>query len=340
MPFGALGVNSSRSDAEPISHHPVLLEEALRLLAPPRGGTVVDCTVGLGGHARRLLEAVGPSGKVLGLDRDPESLRRARENLREFAGSFVPVRSDFRELARVLAGLGIAAVDALLADLGVSSFQIDSPARGFSFAADGPLDMRMDPSSGPTAADLVARLGEAELARLLRDFGEERAARRIARAIVRGRQREPIRGTRELARIVERAAPGSARRRIHPATRTFLALRIAVNRELEGLGEFVVEACRALRPGGRAAFIAFHSLEDREVKRALVSLLPRCTCPPDFPRCECGRRGLVERVTRKAVRPGPEEIRANPRSRSARLRVVRRLPDPPADADHRKEVFV
>ena len=309
-------------------HRPVLLEETLALLSPGRGATGVDCTVGMGGHCRALLDSVGPSGRVVGLDRDGESLKRAAEELGEFGGSFLPVHADYRDLRSVLAARGILSVDFLLADLGFSSFQMDSPGRGFSFASDGPLDMRMDRSSGPTAADLLSGMEEEEIARTLREYGEERSARRIARAIVLERRRHRVLTTLHLARIVERAAGGRRGAAIHPATRTFQALRIAVNRELEGLGEFVEEACRLLVPGGRAAFISFHSLEDRIVKRRLLSLTERCVCPPAMPRCACGRPGIVERVTRKAVRPGRAEILSNPRSRSARLRVVRRLPDP------------
>jgi 16S rRNA (cytosine1402-N4)-methyltransferase len=309
------------------AHLPVLLRESMDLLGPVRGSTAVDCTVGMGGHSRTLLEAVGPSGRVVGLDRDAESLRRATRELRDFAGCFFPVHADFRDLPRVLAEMGISGIDSLLADLGFSSFQMDSPERGFSFGADGPLDMRMDRSSGPTAADLLASMEEDDLARILREYGEERAARRIARVLSAERRREPFRTTMQLARAVERAAGGRRRVRIHPATRTFQALRIAVNRELEGLDEFIRQACRLLRPGGRAAFISFHSLEDRIVKRTLLAMTPRCICPPAMPQCRCGRPGIVERVTRKAVRPGGAEIGRNPRARSARLRVVRRLPD-------------
>ena len=317
-------VNPHRRDSTP-RHHAVLLSESLELLAPPRGGTVIDCTVGMGGHARALLEAVGPSGRVIGLDRDAESLGVAAESLKEFGDGFVPLHADYRDLARILGEGSFGPVQALLADFGFSSFQMDSPERGFSFSSDGPLDMRLDRSRGPTAAQLLAAWDEAEIARVLKSYGEERAARRIARAVVRERQRKPITTTLQLARLVEAATPEARRFRIHPATRTFQALRIAVNRELEGLEEFVEQACRVLAPGGRAAFISFHSLEDRAVKQTLARLTPHCVCPPALPRCVCGRKGIVERVTRKAVRPSPEEIAANPRSRSARLRVVRRL---------------
>jgi 16S rRNA (cytosine1402-N4)-methyltransferase len=266
---------------------------------------------------------------VVGIDRDAESLAIAAKDLADFGERFRPVRGDYRDLRGILRRLGIPEVDFLLADLGVSSLQVDSPDRGFSFTADGPLDMRMDRSQGPTAADLLERMDEKEIERMLREHGEERAARRIARVLVRQRGVRPWKGTLELARAVERTVGGRRGHRIHPATRTFQALRIEVNRELEGLDEFVREACRLLKPGGRAAFIAFHSLEDRIVKQVLRSLTPHCVCPPETPRCVCGRPGIVERVTRKAVRPGEKEILDNPRSRSARLRVVRRLPDPP-----------
>jgi len=308
-------------------HRPVLVHETLELLAPRRGATLVDCTVGTGGHAEVLLDAVGPSGRVVGLDRDLESLRRAAERLRPFGDCFQAVHADFRDLPRVLTDRGIPGIDGLLADLGFSSFQMGSAERGFSFSLDGPLDMRMDRSRGRTAADLVATLPEAELARIVRDYGEERAARRIARALVRERERRPIRMTSHLTQILDRCTAGRRGMRIHPATRTFQALRIAVNGELEGLDRFVSDACGLLVPGGRAALITFHSLEDRVVKRTILALTRRCTCPPNLPHCVCGRPGIVERITRRAVRPQAEEVRENPRSRSARLRVARRLPE-------------
>jgi 16S rRNA (cytosine1402-N4)-methyltransferase len=324
MLAGAILVNPPRRESLS-QHEPVLLHECLELLAPPRGGTALDCTLGMGGHARALLEAVGPSGRVVGLDRDAESLSLAAASLSEFGDSFLPVKVDFRDLPRVLAERRIGPVDALLADFGISSFQIDSAERGFSFAQDGPLDMRLDRSQSLTAAGLLQSLSEKELASLLQKFGEERYARRIARAVMAGQRRDPILTTGRLAAIVAAVMPYSRSSRIHPATRTFQALRIAVNGELEGLEDFVESACAALAPAGRAAFISFHSLEDRAVKRALLRLTPHCVCPPGLPTCVCGRRGSVERVTRKAVRPSTPEMRRNPRSRSARLRVVRRL---------------
>ena len=317
-------VNPSAAHPAP-RHRPVLLSEALSLLAVRAGSLAVDCTVGMGGHTRALLEAVGPSGRVIGVDRDAESLAVARENLKDFGDRFVPFQADYRDLAAVLSEKQIGPVAALLADFGFSSYQMDTPERGFSFAHEGPLDMRLDRTRGTTAAQLVETLDEKEIARVLREFGEERAARRIAAAIVRARGKEPLRSTRQLARVVEAAVPAARRYAIHPATRTFQALRIAVNRELEGLESFVTDACHLLEPGGRAAFIAFHSLEDRAVKQAIATLVPHCVCPPSLPQCVCGSPGVVERLTRKAVRPAEAEVLGNPRSRSARLRAVRRL---------------
>ena len=317
-------VNPPRRDSTP-RHHAVLLRETLELLLPPRGGTAIDCTVGMGGHTRALLEAVGPSGRVVGLDRDSESLALATESLKEFGDCFLPLHADYRDLPRIIAEGRIGQVHALLADFGFSSFQMDTPERGFSFSSDGPLDMRLDRSTGRTAAQLLSAWDETQLTRVLRDYGEERAARRIAKALAREQQKKPIVTTLHLARVVEAAIPAARRFRIHPATRTFQALRIAVHRELEGVEEFVEQACRILGPRGQAAFISFHSLEDRAVKHSIAKLTPHCVCPPSLPRCVCGGKGIVERITRKAVRPSPEEIVANPRSRSARLRAVRRL---------------
>jgi 16S rRNA (cytosine1402-N4)-methyltransferase len=328
---GVASVTPAPPAAASPRHRPVLLRETLELLAPPSGGTLIDCTVGLGGHTRALLEAAGLQGRVIGIDRDADSLAQATEALAEFGDRFQPVHADYRDLPAILAARGTTHVDGLVADLGFSSFQLDTPERGFSFSLDGPLDMRMDRSGGATAADLLAGIDERELGRLLREYGEEPAARRIARAIVRDRAREPLRSTRQLARLIERVAPARGAGRIHPATRSFQALRIAVNRELDGLQEFVAAACALLAPGARAAFISFHSLEDRAVKQAIAGLTPHCVCPPGLPLCACGRPGVVERVTRKAIRPSAAETAENPRSRSARLRVARRLPPVPPD---------
>jgi 16S rRNA (cytosine1402-N4)-methyltransferase len=286
-------------------HVPVLLAETLELLAVRPGGLYVDGTVGLGGHAAAVLHAGAPDGRLFGLDRDGETLERAKVRLAEFGDRARLERGDYREIPERLSG---EKVDGILLDLGVSSAQLDDATRGFSFQAEGPLDMRMDRSGGPTAADLVNHLRESELADLLYEYGEEPASRRIARAIVFARERKPITTTTELADIVRRAAPRRRPGGIHPATRTFQALRIRVNRELEGLGEALERSADCLKPGGRLAVIAFHSLEDRAAKEAFRTV---------------ATRGF-HILTRRPVRPGEPEVRANPRARSARLRAVRR----------------
>ena len=317
MAFGGQGLSQK-------NHRPVLLRETIESLAVKRGGLFVDCTVGLGGHSEAILQT-SPDAQVLGIDRDEEALRLARERLAEFGGRFRAVRADFRELTRVLATAEVKAVRGILADLGVSSLQLDSPSRGFSFRHEAPLDMRMDMSSGETAAELLGRLSEVEIARLIFEYGEERHSRRIARRIVARREAgEPVTSTTELAKLVERAI-GGKKRRIHPATRTFQALRIAVNRELEGLDQFVADAFDALEPHGRLAVISFHSLEDRIIKRTLLKLSGRCQCPPRLPQCACGARKVIEILTRRPLTPTEDEIAENPRARSAKLRIAARL---------------
>ena len=292
-------------------HEPVLTSEVLRFLEPSRGGLFVDCTVGLGGHARALLEA--GASRVLGLDRDPDALAAARGTLAAYADRVELVHADYRSLDAVLDARGIAAVDGALADLGVSSMQLDSDARGFSFRREGPLDMRMDRTAGPTAADLVNTAPEPELADVIWRYGEERFSRRIARRIVEARARQPIATTGELAAIVRRAVPVRGYQRIDPATRTFQALRIWVNRELEGLDDFLRTAVRRLRGGARLVVITFHSLEDRVVKHTLRALAG-------------GPGALVTVLTRRPVVPDEAEIDRNPRARSAKLRSAERLP--------------
>jgi len=307
-----------------VPHVPVLVAETLELLLPPVGGTVVDATLGPGGHAEALLERVGLDGHVIGIDRDLAAIAFARARLARFGDRFVALRGDHREIASLVQGVK---VDGILADLGISSYQLDDPSRGFSFSSDGPLDMRMDPQSGgPSAADLVATLDAAELKRLIATWGEERFAGPIARAIVRERVKTPITTTRALASLIERVAGPAARRfRIHPATRTFQALRIAVNEEVEEIPKFVEGAVSLLGTGGRLAVISFHSLEDRAVKTSMLRLAHRCVCPPELPVCGCGRENLVRIVTSRPVVPSQAEVHANPRSRSAKLRVVERL---------------
>jgi len=307
-------------------HRPVLLAETMNLLAPERGGLFVDCTLGLGGHTEAILEA-SPKTRVIGIDLDGEALELALKRLSRFAERFIGVNANFRDSAKVLADLDEVAPVGILADLGVSSLQFDTADRGFSFRFDAPLDMRMDRRGGrETAADLLARLPQEELARVIFEYGEERNSRRIARWIVERREQgKPITTTKELADLVERSARPRKKGQIHPATRTFQALRIAVNHELEGLDQFLETAIDLLQPAGRFAVISFHSLEDRIVKRELRRLSGICQCPPRVPVCSCGARQVVEILTRRPVVPSTSEIESNPRARSARLRACRKL---------------
>jgi 16S rRNA (cytosine1402-N4)-methyltransferase len=285
-------------------HVPVLLDEVVHWLTPERGGVFVDCTVGLGGHARVLLEH--GVERLVGLDRDPAALAIARETLREFGDHVELVHADYRELAPLLDARGLTAVDGILADLGVSSMQLEAEGRGFSFGRDEPLDMRMDPSRGATGAELLAAVDETELANVIYQFGEERHSRRIARALVRAREERPLETTGQVADIVRRASRTKGYWRIDPATRTFQALRIWVNRELDGLDTFLDTAASRLAPGGRLGVITFHSLEDRVVKHT-------------FRKIE-----TVRVLTKRPIVAGDEEIARNPRARSAKLRVVER----------------
>jgi 16S rRNA (cytosine1402-N4)-methyltransferase len=322
-----------RSDGGDAGHVPVMVAEVLHWLAPRPGALYVDATVGLGGHATAILRSTGGAANVIGLDQDPEALATAAERLRSVAvelgrpDAFRLTRANFQELPSALADLGFGGTgcDGILFDLGVSSLQLDRPERGFSFRAEGPLDMRMDPGQSTTAADLINERSERELADILFYFGEERFARRIARRIVDARQRQPFRTTRELAEVVRRAVPGKGEQRLDPATRTFQALRIAVNRELEVLEPALRHAREALAPGGRLVALAYHSLEDRIVKRTFEWLSGRCRCPPEVPTCQCGATRQLAVLTRKPISPTKEETRANPRSRSAKLRAAERV---------------
>lgn len=308
-------------------HLPVLAEEVMRMLAPQPGSLHVDCTVGGGGHTERILEAASPDGRVLGLDADPAAIARVGERLARFGDRLVLRQANFREIAEVAPAAGFAAVDGILLDLGLSSFQLADAGRGFGFRAGGRLDMRFDPSRGEPAAALLARLGEADLADLFRQYGEEPQARRIARAIVAARRTAPIETAGQLAEVVERAVPRrpGPRGRIHPATRVFQALRIAVNDELGALAAALAAALDLLRPGGRLVVLSYHSLEDRIVKRFVAAERRGCTCPPSFPVCVCGREPRLQAVGPQPVVPSEAEVAANPRARSARLRVAQRL---------------
>lgn len=313
-------------EAVPFSHLSVLPGEVLALLHPAPGGIYLDGTVGGGGHARLILEASAPDGRLIGLDRDPSALRKAAEVLAPFGDRVTLRHRNYSEVAGVLAELGVGGLDGMLLDLGVSSHQLDEASRGFSFRGDAPLDMRMDPTAGSTAADVVNTASAEELVRIFREYGEERFAGRIARRIVQVRQQQPLTTTRQLSELVRDAVPGGkVPARIHPATRVFQALRIQVNQELEHVSRGIASAVDLLNPGGRLVVISFHSLEDRIVKRFFQEEARGCICPPRLPTCVCNHRPRLELLTRKGVRASEAEVEANPRARSAVLRAGRRL---------------
>jgi 16S rRNA (cytosine1402-N4)-methyltransferase len=301
-------------------HVPVLFDEVLAGLQVRPGGCYVDATLGAGGHAAGILHASAPGGRLLGLDADPEAAAFARQALAPFGQRVTVVAANFRQVREVAAAHSFQPVAGVLLDLGLSSRQLADARRGFAFGQDGPLDMRFNPAQGQPASELVNHLPEADLADLLWRYGEERRSRRIARAIVAAR---PVATTGQLADLVARAV--GRREKIHPATRTFQALRIAVNDELEALAEALPQARDLLQPGGRLAVIAFHSLEDRLVKRFFQQEAQDCICPPERPVCVCGHRATLRIITRKPAQPSKQEITRNPRSRSARLRIAERL---------------
>lgn len=306
-----------------LRHVPVMRDAAVNLLECRPGGRYVDGTAGGGGYAEAILQQSAPDGALVALDWDADAIVRLRDRFQEASDRLHLVRASYADLPKVLERLNMGPVDGIVLDLGVSSFQLEDASRGFSFANDGPLDMRMDRNLPETAADLVNSLGEKELAHLIYELGEERFSRRIARAIVSRRQRIPFAGTVDLATAIAGVVPKTKDRlRIHPATRTFQALRIAVNRELDALRQFLAPALDLLLPGGRLAILSFHSLEDRIVKQTFREWAKRCRCPLNELTCRCEGKPLVRLLTRKALRPDPEEIEANPRSRSAKLRAV------------------
>jgi len=305
-------------------HEPVMREEVLSWLAIRETGVYVDGTIGGGGHAHAILENTG--ARLIGIDRDAEAISAARQRLDSFQSRITLVRGNFADLAWVLEGLNIEKVDGVILDLGVSSHQLDAAHRGFSFSRPAPLDMRMDRDAKIRAYDIVNGFTPSELEKVIRLYGEEKMAGRIARAIVQRRQVSPIETTAELAQLIVQVMPQSMKRqKIHPATRTFQAIRIAVNRELDALASGIHAAVAALSAGGRLGVISFHSLEDRMVKHTFLDLAASCVCPKDIPRCVCNRQAVVKVLTRKAVTPSPEEIRRNPRARSAKLRVAERI---------------
>jgi 16S rRNA (cytosine1402-N4)-methyltransferase len=303
------------------SHQPVLYQYILQALQPHAGGLYVDGTIGSGGHALGILKASSPDGQLLGLDVDPQALELARQKLDCFGKRVIIKQASYTTLQEQLDAMGWKAVDGILLDLGISSMQLDTPERGFSFRSDGPLDMRFDMQNPVSAETLVNELSETELADLIYKYGEERYARRVAHAIVHAR---PLHSTQQLAQVVA-GATRSGRFGLHPATRTFQALRIVVNQELQALENFLPQALTSLTPGGRMAIIAFHSLEDRIIKQFYRRESRDCLCPPQQPVCTCQHRAALREITRRPIQARPEEVRLNPRAHSARLRVMEKL---------------
>ena len=308
-------------------HIPVMLEEVLVYLNCRPGKIYVDCTLGGCGHSRVILSRILPKGRLIGLDQDVDAIDNARERLKPFEASTCLFHANFVRLPELLAQLDISAVDGILLDLGLSLHQLEASGRGFSFLKDEPLDMRMDIQSSTRAGDIVNRLPEKELARLFWQYGEERMSRKIARKIISARQLAPITTSRQLADLICSVMPSAsgARHRIHPATRTFMALRIAVNQEIERLDAFMQTAADLLAPGGRLCVLSFHSLEDRIVKHSLKKMETACTCPPDFPQCICHKQPTMRVLTRKVVCPTAAEIRENKMARSTKLRAAEKI---------------
>ncbi len=307
-------------------HVPVMVNEVIDYLNCSPGKTYVDGTLGGGGHAKAILEAIGSDGFLVGIDRDPDAIAHTGKSLHSFKPNVQIFHEDFTHLPEILSQLHITHVDGILLDLGLSLHQLEGSGRGFSFMRDEPLDMRMNPDQGQTAGALVNRLSQKDLADLIARYGEERRAVRIAKRIVDSRRQQAIGSSLQLAEIVKKAVPARYRRgRIHPATRTFQALRIAVNQELAALEEFLEGAVNILNPRGRLCILSFHSLEDRIVKERFKALAKGCTCPPQFPKCVCGKAPQVSILTKRPVRPGPQEVGTNPKARSAKLRAAERL---------------
>jgi 16S rRNA (cytosine1402-N4)-methyltransferase len=307
-------------------HEPVLLHEVVKALSIIPEGIYVDCTVGTGGHSEAIARKLGTNGRLVCLDRDPDAVRISKERLDFLGGRLMIAQSNFGNLSDLLRGWGIERVHGVLLDLGMSSYQLERAGRGFSFLRDEPLDMRMDPGLSKTAFDLVNTSPLEELESYLRMYGEEKRARVIARKIVKSREKNPIRTSRELAELVKSISPFPRRGAYkHPATRTFQALRIAVNQELKLLKTILERLPPLMLDGGRVVVISYHSLEDRIVKRHMEKWEHPCTCPPDFPHCVCGKKALFRRVQKKPVRPGSEEVARNPRARSAIMRVAERV---------------
>ncbi len=305
-------------------HIPVMAREAIEYLITGSGGIYIDSTVGMGGHAARILEATSPNGYLIGIDIDPQAIEVAKESLKLYKGRFSLIHGNFAHLDQILMQQGISEVDGVLMDLGASSLQLNTPERGFSFMHFGPLDMRMNQSSGQPVSYDLSKKDASELAKIIRDFGEERWAKRIAANVVKFRSRSPLTNTEQLAKIVEESIPRSSGR-IHPATRVFQSLRIYKNKELTNLKTGLEQAVPVLKPGARICVISFHSLEDRIVKHSFRAMERGCICPPRTPVCVCGRVPKLKVLTKRPVTPQESEIETNPRCRSAKLRAAERI---------------
>ncbi len=305
------------------SHKPVLLEETIDALNIKPDGIYVDGTAGGGGHSSEILKRLSPNGRLISIDQDPDAIEAVTERFKDYKNSII-CKGNFSDVVSIVNGLGIESIDGIMLDIGVSSRQLDTPERGFSFHYDAPLDMRMT-QSGASAYDLVNQLSYEQLVKIISRYGEERFAKQITRAIIREREKQPIATTLQLAEIIKAAVPAAKRREGHPARQTFQALRIAVNGELDRLEEGLQGGFELLKPGGRMAVITFHSLEDRIVKRAMAKWCTGCTCPKDFPVCVCGNKPKAELALRKPVEASEKELSENPRARSARLRAVTKL---------------
>ncbi len=314
-------MNSDRIDY----HDPVMATEALEFLQPKVGQTVIDCTIGGGGHALGLAKAIMPGGKLVGIDRDDDALAKAAERLSEFSDGVILDKGNFGDVADIAWKLGVDSADGILFDLGVSSYQLDMPERGFSFMHDAVLDMRMDRSQRQTAEQIVNSYSERRLAEIFHDYGEERWAKRIARLIVDRRIKNPIHTTGELVDVIRSAVKNAGKEKIHPATRVFQSLRIAVNDELESLRKGLNAAIDMLNPGGRVVVLSYHSLEDRIVKETFARRAGRCTCPTGLPICACGAKTEIKILTKRPVMATDSEVRTNPRARSAKLRAAEKI---------------
>ena len=307
-----------------VFHVPVLLEESVQYLQCNSSGVYVDCTVGTGGHSERILNKTAPNGTLIGIDIDVESLTVAKERLFAFGSRFITAHGDFKKLPDILDSLQVGKVDGILADLGLSSFQLSDPSRGFSFQKEGPLDMRFNRNTGAPAQKIINEFSEKQIKQILKQLGEEKYYQSIARQIIKRRQKKRFEKTSELSEIVAKAY-GKKRWKIHPATKTFQSFRIFINKELEGLDGFLEEAAKRLKKGGRLAVLSYHSLEDRIVKQTFKKLSSPCICPPSLPICGCEKKQVVNILTSRPITPGKDEMLKNPRSRSAKMRVVEKV---------------